>query len=93
MRHELSSRQSFVITAAFPCHLIPQVAIQYAKSNHPLIFKYKTLGPTRGCLITYLSLYPRECEYLYPPLTFLTMESDPYTEDDITYIDVAPQMS
>ena len=81
------------IVLNYGCHPISQVAIQYARSNHPLIFKYKTLGLTRGCLINYLSLYPRECEYLYPPLTFLTMESDPYTEDDITYIDVAPQMS
>ena len=72
---------------------VRQVAIKHAKSHQPLIFKYKTLGLTRGCLITFLSMYPHECEYLYPPLTFLTTESSPYVEDGITYIEVAPQMS
>jgi hypothetical protein len=66
---------------------VRQVAIKHAKSHQPLIFKYKTLGLTRGCLITFLSMYPLECQYLYPPLTLvLTTESSPYVEDGITYI-------
>ena len=50
------------------------VALAYAKSRCPLVFVFKTIGLSRGVCIQYLSLYPNEVEYLYPPLTFLSAE-------------------
>jgi len=43
-------------------------AFSYAKSDVPLVFKYKTEGLTCDCSIDYLSVYPGEAEHLYPPL-------------------------
>jgi hypothetical protein len=45
------------------------VAQQYAASKCPLIFKYITRALGRGVAIDFLSIYPKEKEYLYPPLT------------------------
>ena len=71
-----------------------QVALDYAKKSHPLVFVFKTLGLSRGCCIQYLSLYPKEIEYLYPPLTFLTAAgNDPYEQDGVTYLELTPQIS
>jgi hypothetical protein len=39
-----------------------------------IIFRYTTTGHTRGISIRHLSLYPREQEYLYPPLTNLKFD-------------------
>ena len=70
------------------------MALDYAKDIHPLVFMFKTIGLSRGCCIQYLSLYPREVEYLYPPLTFLTAAGkDPYEKDNVTYLELMPQMS
>ena len=70
------------------------MALDYAKDIHPLVFMFKTIGLSRGCCIQYLSLYPREVEYLYPPLTFLTTAgNDPYEKDNVTYLELMPQMS
>lgn len=44
---------------------------QYAKSTQPLIVGCHALGLGRGCSIKYLSVFPKEQEYLYPPLTYL----------------------
>ena len=43
-----------------------EVALSYARSQKPLVFKYKTVGLNRGVSIQWLSLYPKEVEYLYP---------------------------
>ena len=43
-----------------------EVALSYARSCKPLVFKYKTFGLSRGVLIQFLSLYPKEVEYVYP---------------------------
>jgi hypothetical protein len=43
-----------------------EVALSYARSQKPLVFKYKTMGLNRGVSIQWLSLYPKEVEYLYP---------------------------
>lgn len=67
------------------------VALQYADSEHPLLFKYKTRGLTKGCSIKYLSVFPDEEEYLYPPLTYLQPEADPVTEGGVTRLEVVPQ--
>ena len=68
------------------------VAFKYAASKSPLVFKYKTRGLGRGCAIQYLSLYPKEEEYLYPPLTFL-LPDRVSQEQGRTVVEVAPQMS
>ena len=68
------------------------VAFKYASSRAPLVFKYKTRGLGRGCSIGYLSLYPKEEEYLYPPLTFLQPERV-YQEQGYTVVEVTPMMS
>eukprot|EP00961_Rhodomonas_salina_P099374 1336549-Rhodomonas_salina.1 len=47
------------------------VACRYAKSARPLIVRCHALGLGRGCSIKYLSVFPMEDEYLYPPLTYL----------------------
>jgi hypothetical protein len=43
-----------------------KVALKYARSQRPLLFKYKTFGLSRGVSIQFLSLYPTEVEYVYP---------------------------
>ncbi len=46
-----------------------EVALSYSRTGsgqHPLVFKYKTFGLSRGVLIQFLSLYPKEVEYVYP---------------------------
>mmetsp|Transcript_2538 Transcript_2538/g.3615 ORF Transcript_2538/g.3615 Transcript_2538/m.3615 type:complete len:184 (-) Transcript_2538:14-565(-) len=71
-----------------------QVALDYANSSCPLVFVFKTQGLSRGCCIQYLSLYPKEREYLYPPLTFLSATGNvSYKEGDVTFIEITPQMS
>ena len=49
-----------------------EVAVNFAVSQLPLIFKFKTKDFTsRGADISFLSVYPGEEEALYPPLTYL----------------------
>jgi len=71
------------------------VALAYSKSQCPLVFVFKTMGLSRGVCIQYLSLYPKEVEYLYPPLTFLTAEGGGTTfeQEGVTFLEVTPQMS
>jgi len=73
------------------------VALKYASSESALVFKYKTVGLTRGVKIQFLSLYPKEVEYVYPPLTFLSVVGKPYPEathyGNVTIVPVTPQMS
>ena len=48
------------------------VAVNFAVSELPLIFKFETNDFTsRGADIAFLSVYPNEQEALYPPLTYL----------------------
>ena len=48
------------------------VAMNFAASSLPLIFKFETKDFTsRGADIGWLSVYPNEQEALYPPLTYL----------------------
>ena len=42
------------------------IALSYAQSGDPLIFKFKTVGLSKGVNIQFLSLYPKEVEYIYP---------------------------
>ena len=68
------------------------VAFKYAASKCPLVFKYKTRSLQKGCAIRYLSLYPKEEEYLYPPLTFIQPERI-YDEQGYKVAEVTPMMS
>jgi hypothetical protein len=70
-----------------------EVALKYASSENPLVFKYTTVGLTRGVKIQFLSLYPKEVEFVYPPLTFLSVVSKPSKEGNVTIVEVSPQMS
>jgi hypothetical protein len=82
-----------------------EVAVKYAKSESALVFKYTTLGLTRGVKIQFLSLYPKEVEFVYPPLTFLSFFGDTEEETvtiveeektvtiNVTIVPVMPQMS
>jgi hypothetical protein len=66
---------------------------EYTSCECPLVFKYKTVGLSRGVKIQFLSLYPKEVEYIYPPLTFLSVVGDSYKEGNVTIVEVMPQMS
>jgi len=50
-----------------------------------------------GVKIQFLSLYPKEVEYVYPPLTFLSVVDKPKTEatriGNVKIVEVIPQMS
>ena len=49
-----------------------EVAIRYSSAAQSLLFKVKTESfMQRGASIQYLSAFPNEEEFLYPPLTFL----------------------
>jgi len=51
------------------------IARAYAAGAKPgLLFRFNTVGHSRGIRIQYLSVYPKEDEYLYPPLTNLTFD-------------------
>ena len=69
-----------------------KIALSYASSECPLLFKYNTVGLTRGVKIQFLSLYPKEVENVYPPLTFLTV-GKVGEEGNVTIVEVSPQMS
>ena len=50
----------------------PSVAIAYGQSKEALLFKIvATSFMDRGADISFLSAFPEEVEYLYPPLTYL----------------------
>ena len=51
-----------------------EVALSYAASQCPLLFQYKTRGLGRGVSLSWVSCYPKEEEFLYPPMTFLQPE-------------------
>lgn len=49
-----------------------EVAIDFAKSDSPLLFKFVSKSfMSHGANISFLSVYPGEKEVLYPPLTYL----------------------
>jgi hypothetical protein len=74
------------------------VATSYACGRKGgLLFKYTTKGKSRGVLIAFLSLYPREKEYLYAPLTFMTFDTNAeggiYTDENgVMIVPVEPQV-
>jgi len=69
-----------------------EIARHYATSEVPLLFKYVVGGLKTGVSIQFLSLYPKEEEFLYAPLTFLSLKGH-YEDDGTTILVVEPVMS
>ena len=75
------------------------MAEAFAKGNQRgLIFRYTTKGHSKGVCIDFLSVYPKEKEYLYPPLTNLTFDEHAPDEavdpgSPFKVINVQPQWS
>ena len=49
------------------------VAIEFSHSEVPLIFRFEARGRSRGVEIDFLSVFPKEKEFLYSPLTGLVL--------------------
>ena len=71
---------------------LKSVALNYAAGGQGgLLFEYETQGKSTGVSLQYLSVYPKEQEFLYRPLTFMTENGDPYVEDGVQFVPVVPQ--
>jgi len=72
-------------------------ALDYASQGmvSGLLLRLSTRGQSRGIRIQYLSLYPKENEYLFPPLTNLTFDdsSEEVEEDGVKVVPVVPMWS
>ena len=73
-----------------------EIANSYAQGKAGgLLFRFITKGRSKGVPIDFLSVYPKEKEFLYPPLTGL--EQDEHltvtTEDGVMIVPVRPTMS
>lgn len=65
-RHSLRSPACLSTSAS------QEVAVAFAASALPLVFKFETKDFTsRGADASWLSVYPREKQAMYPPLTYL----------------------
>ncbi len=49
-------------------------------------------GLSQGCSLVFLSVFPKESEYLYPPLTYLHPVGEPVVRGHITTVQVEPQI-
>ena len=68
------------------------VALTYADSTCPLVFQYVTKGMDRpGVSLDFLSVYPNEREYVYPPMTYLQYVGQ-HVEGDVTVVQVMPRI-
>ena len=55
-----------------------KVAVQYAASEQSVLLHLHTSTfMQRGANLSFLSAFPGEAEYLFPPLTFLKMQGEP----------------
>ena len=81
-----------------------KVAMQYAASQKPLLLRISSDNYlNRGPEISFLSAFPDECEFVYPPLTYLQPTGSPceklcvYDKDfypiEFTVINVKPTMA
>jgi len=68
------------------------IANKYSDSASPLILRYKTSGLNTGVCLQFLSVYPKEQEYLYPPGTFLQFEKEETDADGRRIITIRPTM-
>ena len=71
------------------------IAESYARSARGVVMSFATRGLSRGVDISMFSLYPKEREFLYPPLTYMLFdESRALTEEDsFTVFPILPQMT
>ena len=46
-------------------------AMWFSTSANPMLLRLRTRGAQAGADISSLSVFPKECEFLYPPLTYL----------------------
>jgi hypothetical protein len=72
------------------------VANSYAASRRGLIFEYETQGNSRGVDISDFSMYPKEREFLYPPLTYLILDVNKplkRLENGTIVVPIIPQMA
>jgi hypothetical protein len=72
------------------------VAKSFAASRCGLIFVFTTQGHSKGVDIAAFSMYPKEREFLYPPLTYLLLDKSKSVqrlEDGTIVVYVTPQMS
>ena len=73
-----------------------EIANSYAHGKAGgLLFRFITKGRSKGVPIDFLSVYPKEKEFLYPPLTGLDHDehSTVTTEDGVMIVPVRPTMS
>ena len=73
-----------------------KVAKSFEASRCGLIFVYHTQGHTKGVEIADFSMYPKEREFLYPPLTYLLLDTSKMVkrmEDGTIKVYVTPQWS
>ena len=57
-----------------------EVALRYSRSDHSVLLRLRTKSAMeRGADIRYLSVFPHEREYLYPPLVYLQPAAAPET--------------
>jgi hypothetical protein len=68
------------------------VVAQYSLSANPLVFRVTSYGfMDFGASISWLSVYPKEKEILYPPLTYLKyVKTTPIEGSDGVVVDVLP---
>jgi len=70
-----------------------RVAAAYAQSRNPLLLRFRSRGLNRGVSLQFLSLYPKEQEYVFPPLTFLAPDQVPEVlADGVIMWTVEPQL-
>ena len=75
-----------------------KVAMQYSKSSQSVLLRLRTEDfMTRGPDISFLSAFPCEAEYLFPPLTYLSPVpggTQTLEVDDAVYtvVDVKPRI-
>jgi hypothetical protein len=71
------------------------IAMSYAASQRGLVMSFATRGLSRGVEIHEFSVYPKEREFLYPPLTYMLFDETRQVtnEDDCTVVPMTLQMS
>ena len=63
-----------MLTLVLPADKATALSYAFESKVSGIIFRYATTGHTRGISIRHLSLYPKEQEFLYPPLTNLKFD-------------------
>ena len=93
-RVEATRDQQGYVRRSENCH---QLCIQGASLiKVRILFRYSTIEQTSGVCIDFLSLYPKEVEFLFPPLTNLTynlaQEGEETSRNGLVVIPVRPPL-